>query len=284
MTSRSCFRHSHRSHRDVLWNSEPDSRLQYTDFEMRFSIQIEKFVTSISFRGTFKSFRDLTGKGTNLVQSALLWISQPDFQNQSILEVLWSACWVFEKMRFRGAQQAEPPRASRHQPESKRTVSYIPFYFIFHDIQALYVPGCTPRMCTHLGQRLLLWDGRGLYQEGDTLYYWLRDLLSKVDWVVWENSVLVALSAIKHSEALYYLWLMGGLDSTSGSLFPLHRSLIPWKGHISRQTWSVSRPRTERPEQVRAHLVTSCRQPQRWAHTCFHLVKRNSCLTKKPDI
>jgi len=37
-----------------------------------------------SFRVTFKSFWDLTGKSALLVQSALLWISQPDFQNQSI--------------------------------------------------------------------------------------------------------------------------------------------------------------------------------------------------------
>jgi len=42
------------------------------------------FVTSISFRGTSESFWDLTGKSTILVQSVLLWISQPDFQNQSI--------------------------------------------------------------------------------------------------------------------------------------------------------------------------------------------------------
>ena len=59
-------------------------RLQWTDFQIRFSVLIEMFVTSISFRGTFKSFWDLTGKSTILVQSVLLWISQPDFQHQSI--------------------------------------------------------------------------------------------------------------------------------------------------------------------------------------------------------
>jgi len=42
------------------------------------------FVTSISFRGTFKWFWDLTGKSTILEQSVLLWISQADFQHQSI--------------------------------------------------------------------------------------------------------------------------------------------------------------------------------------------------------
>jgi len=63
---------------------------EYTDFEIRFSVLIEMFVTSISFRGTFKSFWDLTGKSAILVQSALLCISQPDFQNQSIeLNMKW---------------------------------------------------------------------------------------------------------------------------------------------------------------------------------------------------
>jgi len=33
-----------------------ESRVLQTDFEIRFSVQIEMFVTSISFRGTFKSF------------------------------------------------------------------------------------------------------------------------------------------------------------------------------------------------------------------------------------
>jgi len=45
------------------------------------------FVTSPSFRGTFKSFWYLTGKSTIMVtwQSELLWLSsEPDFQNQSI--------------------------------------------------------------------------------------------------------------------------------------------------------------------------------------------------------
>ena len=46
------------------------------------------FVTSISFRGTFQSFWDFTGKSAILTQSALLRISQPDFQNQSIS--LWN--------------------------------------------------------------------------------------------------------------------------------------------------------------------------------------------------
>ena len=40
-------------------------------------------MTSISFRGTFKSFWDLTGKSAMMEQSALLGISQPDFQNHS---------------------------------------------------------------------------------------------------------------------------------------------------------------------------------------------------------
>ena len=35
---------------------------------LRFSVLFEMFVTSISFRGTFKSFWDLTGKSTILVQ------------------------------------------------------------------------------------------------------------------------------------------------------------------------------------------------------------------------
>jgi len=55
-----------------------------TDFEIWFSVLIEMFVTSISFRRTFKSFWDPTGKSAILVKSALLWISQPKFQNQSI--------------------------------------------------------------------------------------------------------------------------------------------------------------------------------------------------------
>jgi len=42
------------------------------------------FVTSISFRGTIKSFWDLNGRSAILVQSALLSFSQPDLQNQSI--------------------------------------------------------------------------------------------------------------------------------------------------------------------------------------------------------
>ena len=41
-------------------------------------------MTSISFRGTLKSFWDLTGKNAILVQIALLSMSQTDFQNQSI--------------------------------------------------------------------------------------------------------------------------------------------------------------------------------------------------------
>ena len=57
------------------------------------------FVTSISFRGTFKSFWDLTDKSAILVKSAFLWISQPNFQNQSIEGLaLWrqkkkKVCW-----------------------------------------------------------------------------------------------------------------------------------------------------------------------------------------------
>ena len=52
-------------------------------FDIRFPVLNEMFVTLISFRGFSKSFWDLTGKSTILVQSVLLWISQPDFQNQS---------------------------------------------------------------------------------------------------------------------------------------------------------------------------------------------------------
>ena len=37
------------------------------------------FVTSISFRGTFKSFWDLTGKSAMMVQNVLLRIGQPYF-------------------------------------------------------------------------------------------------------------------------------------------------------------------------------------------------------------
>jgi len=46
--------------------------INIADFEIRFCILIEMFVTSISFRRTFKSFWDFTGKSTILVKSALL--------------------------------------------------------------------------------------------------------------------------------------------------------------------------------------------------------------------
>ena len=56
-------------------------------------VLIEMFVTSISFRGTFKLFWDLTGNSTMPVQSALLWICQLDFQNQSLKKsCIWN--WV----------------------------------------------------------------------------------------------------------------------------------------------------------------------------------------------
>jgi len=48
------------------------------------------FVTSISFRGTFNLFSDLSSKSTILVQSFLLWISQHDVQTHSIgVQLLW---------------------------------------------------------------------------------------------------------------------------------------------------------------------------------------------------
>jgi len=40
-------------------------------YEIRPSVLIEMFVITISFRGTFKSFWDLTGKSAILVKSAL---------------------------------------------------------------------------------------------------------------------------------------------------------------------------------------------------------------------
>ena len=55
-------------------NNEGGGEIDNRLFEIRLSVLIEMFLTSISFRGTFKSFWDLTGKSTILV-----------FQNQSIV-------------------------------------------------------------------------------------------------------------------------------------------------------------------------------------------------------
>jgi len=44
----------------------------------------------------------------------------------------------------------------------------------------------------------------GLYQKGGSNYYCLLDLLSKVQWVLVENSVLVPLPSVMHSHSRYY--------------------------------------------------------------------------------
>jgi len=66
-----------------VWYDRLMCRIHYVelfDSQIRFFVLIEMFVTSISFRETLKLFWDLTGKSAILVQSALFWISQPDFQ------------------------------------------------------------------------------------------------------------------------------------------------------------------------------------------------------------
>jgi len=43
----------------------------------------------------------------------------------------------------------------------------------------------------------------GLYQKGGSNFYCLVDLLSKVQWFLVENSVLVPLSAVMHYHSIY---------------------------------------------------------------------------------
>jgi len=77
---------------DWLW--DPTSRTNWI------------FVMSISFRGTFRSIWDLTGKIAILVQSALLWISQPFFQNQSmaVVEITPTASQLIKPGKIQSAE------------------------------------------------------------------------------------------------------------------------------------------------------------------------------------